>query len=225
LSNNIDKPLSTTQRAIFALREMIFTGDLPAGSDHLESELALRLGMSRTPVREAALMLESQGLIELRPRKGVHILPVSPTDMQEIYDVLTELESLSARRAAEQKLSDKDLTTLRTAVEDMDIALAEQDLEAWSFADDEFHRELVFLGDNARVRTIFELMNDQVRRARAVTLFMRPLPEKSNQDHRIVLDAIRRGDAELAANAHRAHRQAAKVMMLELLERHRLTRI
>ncbi|MEP2716846.1 GntR family transcriptional regulator, partial [Pseudophaeobacter sp.] len=66
-----DKPPSNSQRAFRALRDMIFSGELAPGSDHLESEMAERLGVSRTPVREAALMLESQGLLELRPRKGV----------------------------------------------------------------------------------------------------------------------------------------------------------
>jgi DNA-binding GntR family transcriptional regulator len=102
LKNHDTKPLSNTQRAINELRHLIFTGALPAGSDHLESELAERLGMSRTPVREAALTLDGQGLLEMRPRKGVRILPVSVEDMGEIYDVLTELESLAAEQAAKR---------------------------------------------------------------------------------------------------------------------------
>jgi DNA-binding GntR family transcriptional regulator len=225
LKNLTAKPQSNTQRAIHALREMIFSGALPAGSDHLESELALQLGMSRTPVREAALLLESQGLVALRPRKGVRVLPVSPADMQEIYDVLTELESLAARRAAEQQLTDEDLATLSQSIDAMETALTAKDLEAWAEADERFHRELVRLSDNSRVSAIFELMSDQVRRARAVTLFMRPLPEQSNKDHRRVFEAIRAGDAAQAAATHRAHRQAAKVMLVDLLERHRLNRI
>lgn len=204
---------------------MIFSGELPAGSDHLESELALQLGMSRTPVREAALRLESQGLVQMRPRKGVRILPISPRDMQEIYDVLTELESLAARRAAEQKLSDADLAVLAQSIDDMETALAQEALDDWALADDRFHQELVRLGGNARVSAIVELMSDQVRRARTVTLFMRPLPQQSNKDHRKVFEAIRRGVPDEAAATHRAHRQAAKVMMVDLLERHRLHRI
>ena len=95
-----EKALSSSQRAIQALRAKIFAGDLAAGSDHLESELAELLEMSRTPVREAVLTLEGQGLLEMRPRKGVRILPLSPGDMAEIYDVLTQLESHVTERAA-----------------------------------------------------------------------------------------------------------------------------
>ncbi|EAQ45343.1 transcriptional regulator, GntR family protein [Roseobacter sp. MED193] len=217
-----EKPPSNSQRAYQALRDMIFSGELAPGSDHLESEMASRLGVSRTPVREAALMLESQGLLELRPRKGVRILPVSPDDMAEIYDVLTELECLAARSAAEKRLTDKSLQTLTNAIESMELAVSAGDLEQWAQSDDAFHRELVRLGGNSRVTAIFEMMNDQVRRARAVTLFMRDMPVQSNEDHRQVYEAIKAGDAKRAGEVHRSHRQNAKQMMLDLLQKHRL---
>lgn len=217
-----EKPPSNSQRAYQAMRDMIFSGELAPGSDHLESEMATRLGVSRTPVREAALMLESQGLLELRPRKGVRILPVSPDDMAEIYDVLTELECLAARNAAEKRLTDKSLQTLTNAIESMELAVSAGDLEQWAQSDDAFHRELVRLGGNSRVTAIFEMMNDQVRRARAVTLFMRDMPVQSNEDHRQVYEAIKAGDAKRAGEVHRSHRQNAKQMMLDLLQKHRL---
>jgi DNA-binding GntR family transcriptional regulator len=218
-------PLSNTQRAVKELRRMIFSGDLSAGTDHLESELAEQLGMSRTPVREAALMLDTQGLVALRPRKGLRILPVSPDDMREIYDVLTELECLAARTAATRALSVPDLAPLAQTIADMQTALDQDDRENWAKADDRFHTELVLLGHNTRVLAIFEMMNDQVRRARAVTLFMRPLPVQSNSDHLAVYTAIRAGDAERAAHIHRTHRQNAKQIILELLEKYRLNSI
>ena len=217
-----EKALSSSQRAIQELRERIFSGELGAGSDHLESELASLLDMSRTPVREAVLTLESQGLLELRPRKGVRILPLSPDDMAEIYDVLTELEGLAAEQAASAGYDDKDLQFLAKAIEDMEQAIAASDLDAWADADDRFHAELVRLGRNSRVETIVGMMSDQVRRARMTTLFMRPLPTKSNEDHRRVYDAIRNGDGGKARETHRDHRQHAKSIIVELLKRHRL---
>ena len=215
-------PQSSSQRAIHQLRQLIFSGELAAGSDHLESELAERLNMSRTPVREASLMLESQGLLEMRPRKGVRILPVSADDMREIYDVLTELESLAAERAAQQGYAPDDLTALSASIEDMDRAVAQNELEAWAEADDRFHTELLRLGRNARAMGIAAMMQDQVRRARATTLFIRPLPVRSNEDHRGVLNAIQAGDSALARKTHKKHRDQAKDMMLDLLEKYRL---
>ncbi|MCZ0963941.1 GntR family transcriptional regulator [Paracoccus benzoatiresistens] len=220
-----EKAVSNTERAISELRRLVFSGELAAGSDHLESELAERLGMSRTPIREAARTLESQGLLELRARKGVRILSVSPDDMREIYDVLTELESLAAERAAEKGYSEEQLAYLAEAIEDMDRGLELGELEAWARADDRFHSELVRLGGNSRVIAIVAMLADQVRRARTVTLFMRPVPVQSNRDHQGVYEAIMRGDAQAARNLHRTHRQQARDMILNLLERHRLRQL
>ncbi len=218
----MEKALSNSQRAIKELRTRIFSGELAAGSDHLESELAELLGMSRTPVREAVLTLEGQGLLEMRQRKGVRILPLSPDDMAEIYDVLTALESHAAERAASIGYNEADLRQLAAAIDAMDKAIAEADLDAWAKADDTFHDELVRLGGNSRIISIVGMMGDQVRRARMTTLFMRPLPTKSNEDHRLVYQAIRDGNATAARDGHRQHRQHAKDMLVDLLQKHRL---
>lgn len=214
-----DRTLSNAKRASQALSELIFSGALPAGSNHLESELADQLGMSRTPVREAVVVLESRGLLEVRPRKGVRIVPVSPDDMREVYDVLTVLESMAAEQAAASRPSSSDLAVLEAAICDMETSIAEDDRKAWAAADDRFHEELVRLGGNRRVAEIAERMSDQVRRARAVTLFVRPMPIKSNEDHRAVYEAIRDGDAERAGRRHRKHRETARDELVELLER------
>ena len=213
------KTASNAQRAGYALRHLIFSGELAAGSDHLETELAARLGMSRTPVREAVLVLESQGLLEVRPRKGVRIQPVSPDDMRVVYGVLTVLESLAAENAARAGYADDQLAPLARAIEQMDAAMAGDDRKAWALADEQFHRELVHLGGNQRVVDIAERMSDQVRRARTVTLFMRPKPTKSNDDHRAVFEAIQAGDWQAAGRLHRQHREDAKDVLLELLSK------
>lgn len=215
------KQMSNTHRAVNELRGLIFSGELGAGTDHLESELADRLGMSRTPIREAALILEAQGLVEMRPRKGLRVLTLSPADMREVYDVLTELESLSAANAARMGYSDADLAKLNAAINEMDDALAREDLEAWASADDLFHAELVRLGQNSRVQAIAGMMVDQVRRARAMTLQIRPPPLQSNEDHRGVLEAIRSGDSDSARQIHYAHRTHAKEILLGILEKYR----
>ncbi|WP_180887862.1 GntR family transcriptional regulator [Ruegeria sp. THAF57] len=216
------KTLSNTQRAVRDLRQMILSGELAAGTDHLESELAETLGMSRTPIREAALMLESKGLLEMRPRKGVRILPVSSDDMREIYDILTELESLAAQRAAEAGYSEDELAVLAGSIAKMDQAIEAEDLEAWAEADELFHQELVRLGGNKRVEAIVAMMSDQVSRARTTTLFIRPLPIKSNEDHRVVFQAISEGRPDVARERHREHRLQAQAMLCGILEKHRL---
>jgi len=215
-----EKSVSRSYLAMCALRELILSGELPAGTDHLESELAARLGVSRTPIREAALMLEAQALLEVRPRKGVRILTVSVDDMHEIYEVLTELESTAARRAAEAQHDPATLAELVSWIVEMERALEQNDREAWAVADDAFHAELVRLGGNRRIIAIIANFNDQVGRVRAMTLRLRPMPHQSNEDHRALVDAIFRGDGGEAHRLHWNHRAATRQLLTGLLESH-----
>ncbi len=216
----LPKSKSNTQQALSILKELILDNRLASGSNHLESELAEMLGMSRTPVREATLILEAQGLVEVKPRHGVKILSLSPQDMSEIYDILTELESLSAELAANMGYSEEQFQIAETAIQKMDEALENDDLEAWAVADELFHSELVRFGNNSRIANIYRMYSDQVRRARKLTLNLRPKPTKSNDDHRNVLNAIRDGNASEAQILHRAHRIQAKKMLIGLLEQY-----
>ena len=221
----LEKAKSNTQTALSELRKLIFASELSADSDHLESELALPLGMSRTPVREATLILAAQGLLEIRPRKGVRIKAISVTDMHEIYEVLTQLECLSVSRAANFGYTAENLENLDLNINEMIAALNNGNLERWAIADEAFHCELVDLGKNKRAQTIVRTFNDQVRRARALMLYLRPLPTKSNDEHRQIYDSILAGNASLAHKLHQNHCSAARTLLINLLDQKGLNRI
>jgi len=216
---------SATQVAMQSIRQLIFSGDLVADSNHLETELATRLGMSRTPVREATLMLQAQGLLEVQPRKGIKIKSISIQDMADIYEMLTSLECLAAKRAAEAGFANKQLKAMRDTIKEMDGALADHNRKAWARADEAFHTELVRLGGNKYVVNAVKMVNDQVRRARSVTLNLRPLPTKSNKDHRKLCQAILKGDPDMAVEVHRRHRETASAMLVAVLNKAGLKRI
>lgn len=216
---------SQTQRAVAELRDMIVNNRLPPGSNHLETELAETLGMSRTPVREAMLLLAAQGLVEVRPRRGMRVLPLSAHDMAEVYDILIELEGLAAERAAERDLSADELGALEAALTEMEAALEADDRVRWAEYDQQFHDMLVSLSGNRRLVELVASFNDQVRRARLLTLHLRPSPTKSNRDHRALFDAIKAGDAAYARAIHTAHRTAAKKLIIDLLETHSLHQV
>jgi len=213
-----NREISATSRAVEQIRQMIFTGELTADSNHLERELAERLGISRTPVREATLMLQAQGLVEVRPRRGVRIKSVSVQDMHEIFMVLTELECLSVRLAARSNYSESDLAGLLDSIEDMNVALSAQDIDAWAAADERFHVQLVNLSRNKRIESVVRNFHDQVKRVRTITLHERPEPIQSTTDHRAVCEAIIQGDAHEADRLHRVHCENARNLLLNILE-------
>ncbi len=207
------------------LKAEILDNHMPPGFQALEPEIALRLGMSRTPVREALLKLASDGLIELIPRHGARVLPMSPDDMREIYEVLTALEPEAAARLARARPSDAELRSLEQATQDMEQALTRNDLDAWAAADDRFHRRLVELNGNRRLSGFVKTLFDQAHRARMMTLRLREPPAKSTEDHRAILEHIRAGDADKAREAFRLHRERAAAELLTILENYRLPRL
>jgi DNA-binding GntR family transcriptional regulator len=210
---------SSAERAYRALKDLILGNQLPAGSQLLEQEAAQRLGMSRTPVREAMIRLEQDGVVEIRPRHGMRVLPVSSRDMREIYEVLTALESAAAEIVARRGATPAELASLRAAVADMDAALGHDDLEGWAVADKRFHGLLVTLAGNERLQQMVSQLGEQAHRARVLTLRLRPKPVNSIRDHARLVAAIARRDAEGARQIHHDHRTKAGEMLVDLLDR------
>jgi len=219
------RPLSATHRAVEQIRQLIFDGELRADSNHLESELAERLGISRTPVREATLTLQAQGLLKVQPRKGVRINSVSISDMEEVYVVLIEMECLAVRIAAKTCYDTDHLGALDSCIVAMQEAVRNNDRMGWAHADEQFNLNLVQLARNDRMVTVVRTFNDQVRRARSITLKLHRLPEVLSPAYRLVYNAILTGNSVEAVNTHRQHRDAARRLSIQLLEQSGLERV
>jgi DNA-binding GntR family transcriptional regulator len=209
---------SQTHRAYVELRRRILDNEMPPHTQYLERDLAAALKMSRTPVREALIRLSGDGLVEIRPRHGIRVLPVSVKDMREIYELLTELETMAVRQLAERGLSREDIARLEHAVAEMEAALARDDLVAWAHNDEDFHSLLTDLTGNARLSQVVGMFRDQAHRVRMQTLRLRPKPTDSNRDHAAVIAAIRERNGERAAAIHRRHREEGRVKLLKLLD-------
>jgi len=215
---------SLSDQAYDRLRDMILKGELEPGQVALEKEIASRLDVSRTPVREALIRLEYDGLIEVLPRRGIRVLSINMNDIRDIFKVLSVLETAAAELLAEQdpETSDPALETLTSAVDDMQAALETDDLDAWAEADGRFHRVLLEQCGNSRLKRYAFAMWDQASRVRWVTLHLRPKPEGSTRDHRALVEAIRKRDADEARETHRVHRTQYMKMLMELLDTYRL---
>lgn len=208
-----------------AIRRRILDNVWPPGHQALEQEIALELGVSRTPVREALIRLEREGLVQVIPRRGMRVLPLSAVDMREIYEVLTALESLAAEMVANRHLGDAELASLQAATDAMEAALARDDLDAWAAADEDFHARLIALAGNRHLAEAVHSHWDRAHRARMFTLRLRPKPIHSTQEHRALLECLRAGDSAGAAAVNRAHRQRASTELLALFDRYRLHQV
>lgn len=204
------------------IRRRIFDNQWLPGHQALEHEIAAELGMSRTPVREALMRLHNEGLVEVIPRHGMRVLPVSATDMQEIYQILTALECMAAELLAARRPGAKELQPLVDATRAMDQALKADDLEAWAAADEQFHRQLVELAGNRQLQATVLNYWDRAHRARLFSLRLRPKPVNSTKEHMRMVERLRAGDVEGAARVTRAHRERAREELVDIFERFRL---
>jgi DNA-binding GntR family transcriptional regulator len=216
---------SLVSGAYETIKRQILNNEFGPGFQILERDLAEQLGMSRTPVHEALIRLKAEGMVEVTPRHGMRVQPVSATDMKEIYQVLTSLESTAAELMARRRPSGEELAPMRAACIAMESSLERDDLEGWAEADEDFHARLLKACGNRRLMAICFNFWDQTHRARMMTLRLRPNPVSSTNDHRALLNAVEQGDFETAREIHRAHRIRGGHMMVELLEYYNLRHV
>jgi DNA-binding GntR family transcriptional regulator len=202
-----------------ALKKRIISHALAPGVMVLEEEVALMLGMSRTPVREAAVRLEQEGFLELVPRRGMRARPLSKRAIREINEVLECLEIQAAERLASRHLSAEELKRLDTAIANMDAALTADDIQAWAQADYEFHSLVIEMCGNAHLAEVARIFLDKAHRFRLLTLSVRAKPVYSNTNHAAVVEAVRRNDPQTAQDIHRAHKRRWSRELVELLDR------
>ena len=212
----------SAQIAYAKIKQRILDNEYAPGVAVLEQVLADDLGVSRTPVREALVRLMQEGLVEVVPRHGMRVLPLSPRDMSEIYQIMIGLELMATELLAQRKPSKQEIKPLVAACRDMEQALNRDDLNEWAKADERFHRSLVQLCGNKRLASMVMSVWEQSHRARMFTLRLRPKPVDSTREHREVVDAILSGDVGRARELYRAHRESASNRMLAIIKQYGL---
>src|SRR3712207_6626667 len=177
---------SLVDGAYDALKNAIRNNVFAPGYQGSEQEIASQLGMSRTPVHEAIIRLQEEGLVRVLPRRGVVVCALSPEGMREIYGVIIALETASSELLAERPEGERGPVAdeLDGVNARMEAALAADDLVDWAGADERFHQLLVERSGNGRLARMFHTIMDQSHRARMLTLRLRPKPIASVAEHR-----------------------------------------
>lgn len=144
---------SAVEKAYSEIRARIISGVLPQGARLIEEDLAVDVGVSRTPVREAVRRLAQEGMVELTPNIGAVVAKWSVDDLVQLFDLRATLESSVAALAAE-RISDATVATLRTLARTMEVTLNEggsQFLERIAQLNDNFHKTILAAADSPRL--------------------------------------------------------------------------
>jgi len=217
-----DANLSRTDKAYSILKTEIMENRMPPGYQAVETELAARLGISRTPVREAIVRLSEEGLVEIRRRHGMRVLPISVDAMKEIYGLLSILMPECARQIVSNGLSRSQIDEIEELTDKMDTAMVDNDLDAWARAEDQFHRIQIQFLSNFRLAKMINQLLDQTHRARILTLNLNKKNERTSSDHRAMIDAMRQGDVARLFVLHTVFWERAGEALINSLELHNL---
>lgn len=205
------------QKAYHILRLAIRDLVLQPGSMILEREITDALEMSRTPVREALVRLETDGMVTLVPRRGFYVEPVSQIELKEIYQIIESLDGLAIEIAVKYITSEQ-IEALNDIIKEQEKALNNNDLKAWSILDDSFHAKIVHFSNQKRLISVLESFADQSYRARLYTINNRPLPYKSIIEHKAIVACMLANDAAAAKAVMQTHRRRAQQEILMALE-------
>jgi DNA-binding GntR family transcriptional regulator len=198
---------SAAQLAYDYVKARLLDGRFADGTLLSENEIGQRLDVSRTPVRQAFVQLEAEGLLELYPRRGALVVPISPSEAEDVFEARMLIEQHAARRAGGSLTSLA--AALRDHIADQEDALAEGGAGfAWS--DRAFHRAIVEAGGNRLLTRQYDALRDRHQRIAAITIARDPSRiERFVAEHREIAAAFEAGDAELAASLLGAHLEGA----------------
>jgi phosphonate utilization transcriptional regulator len=191
------------------LERMVLTGELAVAEKLDEAALALRLGVSRGPVREAVRALAETGLVRLEKNRGVFVREISVAEADEIYEVRAAFDQMAGRKLA-AAIEPAQLAELRALVERMRAAAEKQDLDAYHGANLRFHDALVEFAGNAKLLQMYRRLVNELSLFRRHTLAVPKRLPKSTLEHRKILQAIASGDADAAGQRLYEHAMAGR---------------
>lgn len=186
------------------LRQAILTGELKPGERLLEIHLANRLGVSRTPIREAIRMLELEGLVTMIPRRGAEVAQITEKSMSDVLEVRRAMDALCAELACE-RITEEELERLREACERFAQTIKTKDVKKIAQADVELHDIILQATGNSRLIQLVNNLSEQMYRYRFE--YIKDLSRHENlvEEHRIIYESLLNRDKIQAAQAARTH--------------------
>jgi DNA-binding GntR family transcriptional regulator len=211
--------LTLWQRVYEHLRAAILEGRLEPGTELTEVALAEQLGVSRGPLREAIGRLAAEGLVSVSPRRGAVVRSLSKEEFLELYQVREALERMAMQLAA-LRLTDEEFDGLTALNEEMAAHAAGNKVEAFFEANLAFHARLLEASGNEKLQELYRQLLGQLGRYRLRSLTLRGNLQRSVSEHKTILRAARRGDAERAAQLMAEHIRVPqrRAMALEEVE-------
>lgn len=205
------------EQAFHVMEHAILSGELKPGEELAEVELSEKYGVSRGPIREALRQLSAIGLVQLTPRRPAVVREFSKKEFLEGYQLREMLEALAVRLSV-PKMDQSDIDALAGFMERMDVASNSDDVTKYFEANNSFHRLFIEKCGNSQLRDIYDQVTKPMSRYQRWTLQLRGDLRSPHNEHAKVLDAVRKGKAELAAKLMTEHIHVPLARLEEWIE-------
>ena len=188
---NMNEYLPLRDVVFNTLRQAILRGELKPGERLMEIQLAKKLGVSRTPIREAIRKLELEGLVLMIPRKGAEVAEITEKNMRDVLEVRKALEELAVQLACE-KITDEEIEEMKKAAEEFKMILKSKDITEIAEADVRFHDIIYMATDNQKLIHLLNKLREQMYRYRVEYLKNPDVHEQLTQEHEEIVYHIKR---------------------------------
>ena len=196
--------LPLRDEVFFTLRDLILKGEFKPGDRLMEIPLADKLGVSRTPVREAIRLLEREGLAITIPRRGAQVARMTEKDLSDVLEVREVLDELAVEKAC-KNFNDETMEKLTASMEIFKKAVSEDDPKAIVEADEGFHRVIYEAADNPRLMSIVDNLKEQMYRFRFEYVKKEKNYDKLIEEHTALIDGMKKGDVSFVKNVMHTH--------------------
>lgn len=204
LQKDMADKYSLRGRVFNKIREDILSGAYQENDELKESTLAIELGVSRTPVREALRQLELEGLVTIIPNKGAYVTGITSKDIHDIYVIRSYLEGLCAKWACEN-ITDEQIEALDEILYLSEFHSSRGHKEQLVELDNKFH-DLIYKASGSKILNhVLSDFHHYVERIRKITLSHPIRATKSSKEHAAILDAIKKRDGDLAEKLAHEH--------------------
>lgn len=186
-------PTALYQEVAERLRQRIFAHELTPGTWIDEQKLADQYGISRTPLREALKVLASEGLVELKPRRGCYVTELSPRDLDDIFPIMALLEGRAIHEAL-QKATGADIQSLADIHARLESSAQDNRITDFFEANQEFHKRIQELADNRWLLSVIQDLRKVLKLSRLHSLSLEGRLQQSLDEHCAIMQAIRKRD-------------------------------
>lgn len=211
-------PTALYQEVAERLRQRIFAHELTPGTWIDEQKLAEQYGISRTPLREALKVLASEGLVELKPRRGCYVTEISRQDLDDIFPLMAMLEGRSAAEAVAKATPD-DVAALQAIHESLEAASRDGRMDAFFEANQEFHRKIQELSGNRWLLSVIQDLRKVLKMSRLHSLSLEGRLQQSLDEHRLIMKAITARDVAAAERLMHDHLLSGREALARMEEK------